>query len=76
MRIQRIEYHSPVDALVALAKRVNTYEERQQLPSETFYDCYCKGQMEDSQEFVEWAGNYQQYLAIKIDLERQLRHAA
>ncbi len=37
MRKQRIEYDSPVDALVAVAKRLNMYETRYKIISEEFY---------------------------------------
>ncbi len=73
---QRIEYYSKVDALVAVAKRLNSYEERYKLVSEEFYDRFCKGKMEDSLDVVEWSNDYQHYLALKFDIERQLKNAA
>ena len=76
MRKQRIEYDSPLDALVALSKRLSVKEDRHRVSSEDFYDKYTKGQMEDSEGFVEWATDYQHYLAIRLDLEKQLRHVA
>lgn len=76
MRKQRIEYDSPVDALVAVAKRLNSYETRYKITSEEFYDCHRKGQMNDSEELVEWANDYQHYMAIRHDLEERLEHAA
>ncbi len=76
MRKQRIEYDSPVDALVAVAKRLNMYETRYKIISEEFYDCYNKGQMNDSEEFVEWSNDYKHYMAIRHDLEERLEHAA
>ncbi len=76
MRKQRIEYDSPVDALVAIAKRLSVKEGQYQMDSEAFFDRYCKGCLEDSIDFIEWANDYQHYLAIRNDLSKQLRHVA
>lgn len=75
MKKQRIEYDSPVDALVAIAKRLSVYEGRYQIASEEFFDKFTKGQSEDSEDFVEWANDYQHYLAIRREIEAQLQHA-
>ncbi len=74
MRKHRIEYDSPVDALVAIAKRLSVYEGRYQMASEEFFDKFSKGQSEDSEDFVEWANDYQHYMAIRRDIEAQLQH--
>jgi len=76
MRKQRIEYDSPVDALVAIAKRLNFYEGRYQMASEEFFDKFSKGQSEDSEDFVEWANDYQHYMAVRREIEGQLQHVA
>jgi len=76
MRKQRSEYDSPVDALVAVAKRLSVYEDRYQMVSEDFFDKFGKGQIEDSMDFVEWANDYQHYVAIRNDIERYLRNVA
>lgn len=76
MRKQRIEYDSPVDALVFVAKRLSVYEEQYGMSSEEFFDKSCRGQMEDSIDFIEWANDYRHYVAIRPELERRLRHAA
>jgi hypothetical protein len=76
MRKKRNEYYSPVDALVALAKRLSVNEERYRMASEDFFNKYSKGLLEDSVDFVEWANDYQHYIAIRLELERQLQHAA
>lgn len=75
MRKQRIEYDSPVDALVAIAKRLSVYEGRYQMASEDFYDRFSKENAEDSEDFVEWANDYQHYLAIRRKIEAQLPDA-
>jgi len=57
MRKQRIEYDSPVDALVTVAKRLSGYEDRYRITSEDFFDKFSKGKTEDSTDFVEWAND-------------------
>lgn len=76
MRKQRVEYDSSLDALVAVAKRLSVYEDRYRLSSEEFFDRFSKGQMEDSTDFVEWANDHRHYVAIRLEMERQLRHVA
>ena len=69
MRKQRIEYDSPVDALVAIAKRLGIFETRCRMTSEEFFDKFSKGQSEDSEDFVEWANDYQHYVAVRREIE-------
>jgi len=76
MRKQRIEYESPVDALVAVTKRLSSYEDQYKIVTEEFFDRFRKGEMEDSIDFTEWSNDYQHYLAIKIKIEKLLRHVA
>lgn len=76
MRKERNEYRSPVDALVAVAKRLSVYETRHRMSSEEFFDKYEKGSMEDSVDFVEWSNDYRHYLAIRTEIEKHLRHVA
>jgi len=66
---QRIEYDSPVDALMAIAKRLSIFETRYRMTSEEFFDKFSKGQSEDSEDFVEWANDYQHYVAIRREIE-------
>ena len=40
MRKQRIEYSSPLDALIAVTKRLSIYENKYQWDSEDFFDRY------------------------------------
>ena len=75
MRKVKIEYDSRVDALVAVSKRLSVYEGRNKMASEDFYDRFVKGQTEDSEEFVEWANDYQHYLALREEVESKIRHA-
>ena len=76
MRKQRIEYDSPVDALVAIAKRLSIFEARYRMESEDFFDKFNKGQSEDSEDLVEWANDYRHYIAIRREIEGHLRNAA
>ncbi len=76
MRKIRITYDSPVDALVAVSKRLSIYEERYCMDSEKFFHEYNKGEADDTEDFVEWANNYRHYLALKTELENQLVAAA
>jgi len=75
MKKKKIEYNSRVDALVAVSKRLSTYEGRYQMESEEFFNRFAKGQTEDSEDFIEWANDYQHYLAIRQEVDTQLRHA-
>jgi len=75
MRKVRIEYDSNVDALVAVSKRLSAYEGRNKMQSEEFFDEFVKGKTEDSEEFVEWANDYQHYLALREEVVARIRHA-
>lgn len=75
VRKHRIEYKSPVDALVAISKRLSVYEGRYNIESEEFFYGFTKGKTEDSKDFVEWANDYQHYLALRQEIATQLRHA-
>jgi len=75
MRKHRTEYDTPVDALVAVSKRLSVYEGRNKMESEEFFDRFVKGQAQDSEEFVEWANDYQHYLALRQEVDAKVRHA-
>lgn len=72
MRKQQVYYSSPLDALIAVSKRLGLYESQQGMDSETFVDLYRKGQMPDDIAFVEWANDYQHYLALHQQVEQVL----
>jgi len=76
MRKQIIEYTSPLDALVDLAKQLNAYETQYQMDSAEFFTKYSQGETSDDEVFVEWAGNYQHYLALHQELETKLKNVA
>jgi hypothetical protein len=76
MRKQIIEYTSPLDALIALAKQLSAYEIQYHMESEEFFTKYSHGETSDDEVFVEWANNYQHYLALHQDLENKLKNVA
>lgn len=76
MRKQRNEYNSSLDALLAVVKEIAVFESRYKLSSEDFYDQFTKGQAGDSIDFIEWANQYQHFLALKTEIEGYLRNVA
>jgi hypothetical protein len=72
MTIQRIVYSSPLEALVALIRSLVAYEQRYQMSSADFYARYQRGEMGDTADMVEWAGDYHHYLQLKAELEQKL----
>jgi hypothetical protein len=76
MKKQRIEYSSPVDALVVITKRLNSFENKYHMSSEDFFDNYTKGDLSDNIDNVEWANDYQHYLALKNEIESLIGHVA
>ena len=76
MRKQTKQYDLPIDALVAIIKRLIVFENLYHLESEEFFDKFNKGNLEDSIDFIEWSNDYQHFLAIRSEIERQLRNVA
>jgi len=76
MKKQRITYDSSVDALVSVSKRLSLYEKKYNLISENFYYKYTKGELTDDNEIIEWANDYQHYIALKTEIERTLNSVA
>ncbi len=72
MTMQRTVHTSPVEALAALVRVLVAYEQRYQMSSADFYARYQQGEMGDSADMVEWAGDYQHYMQLKQELERKL----
>lgn len=73
MPIKRTSDVSAIDAMNALLRSLVNYEQKYQMSSDEFYKRYLSGKMEDSKEFVEWAGDYQHYIALKQELENKLK---
>ena len=76
MRKQTIRYTSPLDALVAVTKRLSIYESRQKMDSEEFFDQYSRGRLPDDAVFVEWANDYRHYLQLRQELAKSLPDVA
>lgn len=76
MSFKRTIYHSAIDALSALSRSLVLYEQKYQMSSDEFYANYLEGKLEDSKDFVEWAGDYQHYIALKHNLEEKLKVTA
>ena len=76
MQKQTIKYVSAVDALVAITKRLSSYETRYKIVSEDFFNRYRKGEMEDSTDFVEWSNAYEHFIEIRQKIERRLQNVA
>jgi hypothetical protein len=72
MTVQRTVYTSPIEALAALIRALVAYEQRYQISSSDFYARYQRGEMGDTADMVEWAGDYQHYLQLKEELEQKL----
>jgi hypothetical protein len=76
MRKQTIQYTSPLDALVAVAKRLSLYEKQKKIDSEEFFYQYNQGLLSDDALFIEWANDYRHYLALHQELAQRLNYAA
>jgi hypothetical protein len=76
MRKQQVQYTSPLDALIAVAKRLSVFESQHNMDSEDFFDLYSKGELSDEAVFIEWANDYRHYLGLRQDLEKRLNNVA
>ncbi|MCF7988804.1 MAG: hypothetical protein K9M02_00020 [Thiohalocapsa sp.] len=71
-----MQYESPIDALIAVAKRLSRYEAEAGMDSEQFFARYRNGEMGDDARAVEWANDYRHFLALREDLSKRLHEAA
>jgi hypothetical protein len=69
MRKRTIQYTSPIDALVALTKRLNIYESQHEMDSEEFFDQYSRGRLSDDAVFIDWANDYRHYLELRREAQ-------
>ncbi len=76
MPFKRVTYSSVIDALDALLRLLAAYEQKYHMSSDEFYTSYLLGKLEDSKDFVEWAGDYQHYIKLKQELEEKLKVVA
>ncbi len=66
----------PLDALIAITKRLGLNEGKYHIESEEFYYRYQKGEMGDDLEFMEWARDYRDCLNLRQRITDQLRDVA
>ena len=76
MRKQTIQYTSPLDALVAITKRLGLREDKYRIESEEFFYLYQKGEMGDDADVMEWATDYRDYLNLRQEIANQLGDVA
>ena len=76
MRKQTIQYTTPLDALVAITKRLGLKEGKYNIESEDFYYRYQMGEMGDDAHIMEWARDYQDYLNLRQEIADRLRDVA
>ncbi len=71
MQKLQIVYTLPLDALIAVTKRLSLSESQQGLTSEEFLDRYNKGQLPDDECCIEWANDYRHLLGLRQELEKR-----
>ena len=76
MRKQSIQFDSPLDALVAVAKRLSRYEAEAGTDSADFFVRYANGDLGDDARSVDWANDYRHFLALRAELDERLHEAA
>lgn len=75
MAIKRVTYSSPIEAYDAIVRSLAAYETKHNMLSADFFSKYEEGQLGDSNDFVEWAGDYRHYMDLKQELEQKLKVA-
>lgn len=68
--------HTPIDALITVTKRLMRYEDCCNTSSEEFYNQYCQGGTDDSEDVVEWANAYQHFITLRRDLGSKVNKVA
>lgn len=76
MSIKRTTYSSLVDAFDAIVRSLSTYETKYHMSSADFFSQYKEGKVDDSKDFIEWAGDYQHFMDLKRELEQKLQAIA
>ena len=61
-------------AIINIEIDLKKYEEKYGLTTEEFYEKYSKGDMEDSEDFMLWAGIYEMQLVDKQTLSELEKH--
>jgi len=76
MRKHSVQLDSPLDALVAVTKRLSRYEVESGLSSEDFFAAYQAGEPGDDARSIDWANDYRHFLALRAELDDRLHEAA
>lgn len=76
MHKQRIHYDSPLDALVAVAKRLARHEAEAGMDSDEFFARCSRGEAGDDAGAIDWANDYRHFLSLRAELDARLREAA
>ena len=72
MAVIRTIYSSPIEAFDAIVRSLSAYEAKYHILSAEFFSQYKEGKLDDSKDFIEWAGDYQHYMDLKRELEQKL----
>jgi len=46
------------------------------MTSEEFFNSFINGQLEDSEDYIEWANDYKHYVMLRRDIVDQLHNVA
>ncbi|GBD98002.1 hypothetical protein BMS3Abin07_00009 [bacterium BMS3Abin07] len=76
MSIKREVYLTATEAIEALLRSLVTYEQKYQMSSDEFYTKYLSGKLEDTRDFIEWAGDYQQYIELRKEIDANIKISA
>ena len=63
---------NPLDDLLALSRKLLSFEQQYNMTSAEFYARYKRGEMGDDVDFVRWAGLYRLYRELKAEIEESL----
>ena len=76
MRKEAVQFDTPLDALLAVARRLSPYEAEFGIETEEFFAKYSKGEMGDDARVIYWANDYRHYVALRSALDKKLHEAA
>lgn len=76
MRKQAVQSDTPLDALLAVARRLSRYEAEFGIDTEEFFAKYSKGEMGDDARVIDWANDYRHYVALRSAVDKKLHEAA
>ncbi len=76
MKKQVVQFDSPLDALLVIAKRLSRYEAEAGMDSEDFFARYSKGEIGDEARDIDWANDYRHFLSLRSELDKKLHEAA